>query len=276
MQRNFIAILAAAVLALAWTAPVLAQDGKVHVLWMGQSSTRITTPTGKVIVIDPFLIKNPKTPEKYKDLKNVGHVDVILVTHAHFDHIADAPALAKLNNAKVWGPAGLDDTWVKLEILPEELAPRMGKGGPVHPLGDNVNITITAVHAEHSSELTAVDPVTGKTRVFPAGEPVGWIVKLENGYTIYHMGDTGLFSDMKFIADYHKPNLIMIPIGGHFVMSPQDAAYATKNWLHPHDAIPFHYGTTPVLRGTPKEYMDALGSTSTKVHPINPGDELTF
>src|SRR5262249_61959317 len=75
---------------------------------------------------------------------------------------------------------------------------------------------------------------------------------------------------------YYKPDLIMIPIGGHFVMDPKDAAYATKELIRPKAAIPFHYGTFPVLRGTPQEYQAALGSPSTQVFPINPGDKLQF
>jgi L-ascorbate metabolism protein UlaG (beta-lactamase superfamily) len=99
---------------------------------------------------------------------------------------------------------------------------------------------------------------------------------MENGFKIYHMGDTGLFGDMKLIADYYKPDLVLIPIGGHFVMDPQDAAYATREWLKPKFAIPIHYGTFPVLKGTPQEYIAALGQTTTKVFPINPGDRLEF
>ena len=90
------------------------------------------------------------------------------------------------------------------------------------------------------------------------------------------MGDTGVFGDMKLIADYYKPDLVLIPIGGHFVMDPVDAAYATKEWLKPKFAIPIHYGTFPVLKGTPQEYTAALGQTTTKVFPINPGDRLEF
>ena len=90
------------------------------------------------------------------------------------------------------------------------------------------------------------------------------------------MGDTGLLGDMTLIGDYYKPDLIMIPIGGHFVMDPRDAAYATKQMLKPKYAIPFHYGTFPVLKGTPAEYQQFLGRTTTQVFPINPGDKLMF
>jgi L-ascorbate metabolism protein UlaG (beta-lactamase superfamily) len=90
------------------------------------------------------------------------------------------------------------------------------------------------------------------------------------------MGDTALFGDMKFIGEHYRPDLIMIPIGGHFVMTPQDAAYATNEYLKPKFAIPIHYGTIPQLKGTPQEYIKALGKTSTKVFAMNPGDKLTF
>jgi L-ascorbate metabolism protein UlaG (beta-lactamase superfamily) len=90
------------------------------------------------------------------------------------------------------------------------------------------------------------------------------------------MGDTALFGDMKLIGEHYKPDLIMIPIGGHFVMSPRDAAYATREYLKPKFAIPIHYGTFPPLKGTPQEYMQALGDAATKVFPINPGDKLSF
>ena len=120
------------------------------------------------------------------------------------------------------------------------------------------------------------DPVTKKTTTYPGGEPAGFIVEFENGFKLYHMGDTGLFGDMRLIGEYYKPDVIMIPIGGHFVMDPKDAAYATREMLRPRHAVPIHYGTFPVLRGTPAEYQAALGSTATQVHPINPGDTLTF
>ena len=135
---------------------------------------------------------------------------------------------------------------------------------------------VIQTRAEHSSEVTVADPATKKSTTYPGGEPAGFIIQFENGFKLYHMGDTGLFGDMRLIADYYKPDLIMIPIGGHFVMDPVDAAYATREMLKPKFAIPIHYGTFPVLRGTPQEYQTALGTTSTQVFPISPGDKLTF
>jgi L-ascorbate metabolism protein UlaG (beta-lactamase superfamily) len=254
--------------------PLGAQGGQVQVLWLGQAAFRLTTPSGKVIMIDPFLTDNPKTPSAWKSLDALGKIDLILVTHAHGDHLGDAPALARKNNAPLWGPAGMNQSLVTLGVLPAELAPRMNKGGVITPLGPNIKITMT--RAEHSSELLWKNSLTGKDETHVGGEPVGFIIEFENGSKLYHMGDTGLFADMKFIGEYYKPDLVLIPIGGHFVMSPQDAAYATREYLRPKLAVPMHYGTFPVLKGTPEEYLQALGTTSTRVVPLNPGDALLF
>lgn len=185
------------------------------------------------------------------------------------------PALAKLNNAPVWGPAGLLQSVATLEVLPANLANRMNRGGTITPFGPNVKVTMT--HAEHSSELVWRNPATGKDETHVGGEPGGFVIEFENGFKLWHMGDTGMFGDMKMIGEYYKPDLILIPIGGgQFVMNPVDAAAATRDLIRPKYAIPFHYGTFPPLRGTPAEYMQALGSTSTKVLPINPGDTVEF
>jgi len=282
-RRDFLKLTAGALTYALAAEPTWAQTAKVEVHWLGQASTKLTTLTGKVIVIDPFLMGNPKTPPQYKNLDALGKVDVILVTHGHGDHTGnlgrtdgqcDAGELARRTGAKVLGPAGLIATMIDLAWLTPEQGVRFGKGGRVQPAGPQ--ITITQVRAEHSSEVTVVDPVTKKSTTYPGGEPCGFIVEFENGFKLYHMGDTGLFGDMKLIGEYYKPDLVMIPIGGHFVMDPRDAAYATKEMLRPKYAIPFHYGTFPVLRGTPQEYQTALGQTTVQVFPIPPGDKLTF
>lgn len=258
-------------LALSVAAMSAAAQGKIEMQWFGQSCWKITTPDGKVIVTDPWILQNPTTPQELKNLDALGKVDIILVTHAHGDHFADAPALAKKNNAPVWGPAGLGSTMAALGILPVNLAPRMGKGGIINPFP---GVKITATHAEHSSELVWKN-AEGKEEVHVGGEPVGYIIDI-NGFRVYHMGDTGLFGDMKFIGEFYKPDLVLIPIGGHFVMNPEDAAYATKTWLKPKYAVPMHYASNPFLKGTPAEYMKALGESSTKVFPIKQGEKLSF
>ncbi|WP_374666975.1 metal-dependent hydrolase [Ramlibacter sp.] len=249
--------------------------GKTEVLWLGQASVRITSPGGKVIMIDPWLKSNPKTPANFKDLKALGKLDAILVTHAHFDHFADAPELAKMNNAPMFGPAGMNQTVATLGILPAELAPRFGKSGMVAPFGPT-GPKIHAVRAEHSSELAWKDSA-GKDMVYPGGEPVGFIVELENGFKIWHMGDTGVFGDMKLIADMYKPDMVLIPIGGHFVMSPQQAAMVVNDMIKPKYAIPIHFGTIPVLRGTPAEFGAAMGGNSpARMIELQPGQKLVF
>lgn len=275
VMRNILAIIAAAALVAgcATPSPDAGKSGSVEVLWLGQSAMRITTVSGKVIVIDPWILTNPKTPPQYKNLDALGKVDLILVTHAHGDHMADAPALAKKNHAPIYSAAGMGNTLVTLGMVPAELAPRMGKGGTISPFP---GVKITMVHAEHSSELVWTNPATNKAETHFGGEPVGFVIELENGFKIYHMGDTGMFGDMKLIGDYYKPDLVMIPIGGHFTMDPRDAAKATTEFLRPKYAIPMHYATNPFLKGTPQEYMEALGNSSTKVFAINPGDKLRF
>ncbi|PYN29927.1 MAG: metal-dependent hydrolase, partial [Candidatus Rokuibacteriota bacterium] len=259
-RRDFLKLAAGALTYSLATEPAFPQTAKVEVHWLGQATTKLTTLTGKVIVIDPFLTGNPKTPPQYKNLDALGKVDVILVTHGHGDHVGtightdascDAAELSRRTGAPVLGPAGLIATMVDLGWVSPDKAVRFGKGGRVNPLGPQ--ITITQVRAEHSSEITVVDPVTKKSTTYPGGEPCGFIVEFENGFKLYHMGDTGLFGDMRLIGEYYKPDLVMIPIGGHFVMDPRDAAYATKEMLRPKFAIPIHYGTFPVLRGTPQE-----------------------
>jgi L-ascorbate metabolism protein UlaG (beta-lactamase superfamily) len=270
--------LPAALLPLAKADTPPAPAAGIQLLWLGQSAFRMRTVSGKVIVVDPFLVNNPKTPESYKKLEALGKVDLILVTHAHGDHFGDAPALARMNNAPVVGPAGLDQSIVTLGILPPELAPRMNKGGTITPFAASgaPGVRITQVHAEHSSELVWHNPATDKDETHVGGEPVGFIIELENGFRIYHMGDTGLFGDLKLIGERYKPDLVLIPIGGHFVLNPADAAFAIREYLKPRFVIPMHYGTTPLLKGTPEEFAAALGSTPTKVMVLKPGDEVKF
>jgi L-ascorbate metabolism protein UlaG (beta-lactamase superfamily) len=247
--------------------------GKTEVLWLGQSATRITTPDGKVIVIDPWLINNPKTPAPFKNLDALGKVDLILVTHAHGDHFEDAPALANKNNVPIIAPQGLQSTLISLNLVPAPLSYRMGKGGTAMPLP---GVKVTMVHAEHDSELTWTNPATGKRETHAGGEPVGYIIEMENGFKIWHTGDTGPFTDMRLIAETWHPDLLMLPIGGHFVMSPADAAMATREWIKPRYALPIHYGTTPQLAGTPAQYQAALGASPVQMLAVDPGQKVEF
>ena len=269
-KHNLVAVFTATLFSLTTITTAQAVD----LQWYGQSAFKITTDGGKVILIDPFISKNPKTPEDLKDLDKIGKVDLILVTHGHGDHVGDTTAIAKMSGAKVAMNADMGHTFGTLDIVPYDQLIRFNKSGPIKPLGDG--ITVTMVHAEHSSELVHPDPVSGAKRVWPGGEPAGYIIELENGFTIYHAGDTGVFTDMKLIGELYDPDLSLLPIGGHFTMDPKHAAYAVKNLLKSKNVIPIHYGTFPPLKGTPEEFKAALGDYPGSVIVMSPGDSRTF
>jgi L-ascorbate metabolism protein UlaG (beta-lactamase superfamily) len=181
-----------------------------------------------------------------------------------------------MNNAPVYNAGGMGSAIVTLGILPTALVQRFGKSGTVAPFGPT-GVKITAVHAEHSSELVWKNAATDKDETHYGGEPVGYIIELENGFKIWHMGDTGLYGDMKLIGETFKPDLVLVPIGGHFTMGPQDAATAVRDMIKPRYVIPMHYGTFPLLRGTPAEFTSALGTASTtRVLVPEPGQKVDF
>ncbi len=251
-----------------------ATTGKVEVVWLGQSAFRINTPGGKVVLTDPWLRTNPITPAQYKQLDAFGRIDVLLVSHGHFDHIADAPDLARQYNVPLRAPGDLNQALTTLGVLPANLLPRMNKGGTIEPAP---GIKVTAVHAEHSSVYVWRNPASAKDETHPGGEPVGWIIELENGFRIYHAGDTAAFGDMKLIGERYRPDLALVPIGGNFTMDPAEAAWAVKELIRPKAVMPMHYGTNPLAKGTAKEFLEAMGSqTAVKVLVPAPGQSLSF
>jgi len=267
-------LLTASTFALAQTSAGTNAQNKTELLWFGQAGFRIKSPEGKMILIDPWITGGPRTPPQYKnDLAAIGPIDLLLVTHAHVDHLGDAPAVAKANNIKLYGPADMVTPLTTLGIIPADLGWRFNKTGRVTPLP---GIKVTAVQAEHSSLLVWKNPATDKLESHPAGEPVGYIIELENGFKIWHMGDTGLFSDMKFISEHYKPDLVLIPIGGNFTMAPEDAAYALKTWVKPKMVIPMHYGSNPMTKGTLAEFQAAMKGSSIKIIPMTEGETVQF
>lgn len=249
-------------------------SGKTEILWLGQAAFRIKSPGGKIIVIDPWITGGPKAPAAFKtNLSALGKVDVLLVTHAHVDHIGDAPALAKLNNTKLFGPADMITPLVTLGVLPAELTHRFNKSGQVRPAE---GIKVTAVAAEHSSLYLWRNPATEKNESHPAGEAVGYIIELENGFKIWHMGDTGLFGDMKFISEYYKPDLVMAPIGGNFTMGPEDAAFAMNTWIKPKMVLPMHYNSNPLAPGTLPQFQEAMKGSTVRIVPMTEGQMIEF
>ena len=228
------------------------------ITWLGHSTFKITTPAGKVILIDPFVAGNPKCPEP---LKKFERIDIMLISHGHSDHFADAVALAKQHKPQV---AAIYETavWMAEKGVANTLP--MSKGG-TQKLGD---VEVTMVQAIHSNSIE------DDGRFVYGGEPCGYIVRLPGGLTVYHAGDTAVFGDMKLIGELYAPELALLPIGDHFTMGPREAALAIR-LLNVHHVVPMHYGTFPVLTGTPEELghhtQDIAGL---EIHALQPGESL--
>jgi L-ascorbate metabolism protein UlaG (beta-lactamase superfamily) len=231
--------------------------------WLGHAAVEVRTPGGKVILFDPWL-GNPNSP---RTADSVTQCDVLLVTHGHGDHMGEAaqiasrlrPAWPCIHEMSLWLarrlPGGMDQLT------------GMNKGGTVEVAG----LKVSMVAADHS----AGDWNPGAETTLFLGEPAGFVVELENGFRIYHAGDTAVFGDMAIIRELFKPDLAMLPIGGHYTMDPVGAALATE-LLGVSHVLPIHWGTFPLLAGTPQQLQDAIaarGGTAT-VHAWDPGDTI--
>ena len=270
--------LVAAVFAAVCLFASVAAAAEVEVLWLGHSTVRITSVEGKVIVIDPFLKKNPKTPVQYRDLNALGKVDLILVTHGHGDHVGDLQELARLSGATVVANWEFGLNMISLGMLDADKVHAMNKGGSVAPIGRGIKIHM--VPAEHSAaidlETMGLEWEPGSPSQLFMGAAVGYVVELENGFKIYHTGDTGVFGDMALINTFYAPDLAMVTIGGYFTMDPEGAAYAVRELIKPKQVIPIHYGTFPVINRTPAEFKKALGDSPIEVLDVKPGQALKF
>ena len=251
---------------------------EVEVQWLGHATTRITSTTGKVIIIDPFLTKNPKAPAEYRNLNALGKVDLILVTHGHGDHVGDLQELARLSGATVVTNWEMGLNMISLGMLDADKVIAMNKGGTVTPIGRGIKIHM--VPAEHSAAIDlqamGLEWEPGSPSQLFMGASVGYVVELENGFTIYHTGDTGVFGDMALINTFYAPDLALVSIGGYYTMDPEGAAYAVRELIKPKQVIPIHYGTFPVINRTPAEFKEALGDSPVEVLDVNPGQVLKF
>lgn len=226
-----------------------------RITWLGHAAFLIETAKGRRLVMDPFLTHNPRCPEGHRQ---VAAADVITVSHGHSDHMEDAAAIGKRTGAPIVANFEIASYLQEAEGAPATIG--MNKGGTVEVAG----LKITMVEAVHSSGIaTPAGTVYG-------GEAAGFVVELEDGLTLYHAGDTNVFSDMRLIHDLYAPAIALLPIGGHFTMAPKEAAYAVR-LLQPQVVIPMHYGTFPPLTGTPAALGDLVGGDA-EVVALEPGE----
>ena len=226
--------------------------------WLGHATFLLQTIEGKRILIDPWVMQNPACPD---DMKDVGDLDAMLITHAHFDHIDDAVEIAKDKKPQI---ACINETAAWLESKGVENIIGLNIGGTVEIAGCKCHM----VNAVHSCGITDGD------QTLYGGSAAGWVVELENGFKLYHAGDTAVFSDMALIGKLLQPDLALLPIGDHFTMGPRSAAEAIR-MLGVKTVLPMHFGTFPVLVGTPDDLRkEAADVSGLEVVDLEPGASL--
>ena len=205
------------------------------------------------MLFDPWYKGNPAFPKSARPKQ----ADLILISHGHSDHAADLAAVAKETGATVVGIFEIT-AWLGTKGI-KNTEP-MNKGGTIAVKG----LRITMTDARHSSSFD-------DNGIVYLGEPAGFVIKLENGQTIYYAGDTSLFGDMKLIGQLYKPDIAFLPIGDRFTMGPDTAAMAAQ-WLGVKQVVPMHYGTFPLLTGTPDQLETHLAGTGIEVLTLQPGE----
>ncbi len=230
----------------------------VKLTWLGHATFKVETPGGQTLLIDPWVMGNPACPG---NLKSFEKIDTMLITHGHFDHIGDAVELAQQHKPKV---VCIPETanWLGAKGV-EDLA-EMNKGGT-----QKVNdIEVTMVTADHSCGIL------DDGKIVYGGEACGYVITFEGGFKLYHAGDTNVFGDMKMIGELYQPDLACLPIGDHYTMSPREAAYAIR-LLGVKAVIPMHFGTFPVLSGTPDQLGELTQDiTGLEILDLKPGETL--
>jgi L-ascorbate metabolism protein UlaG (beta-lactamase superfamily) len=222
--------------------------------WLGHASFRIDSPGGKRIYVDPFLNGNPKCPEGEHEPERV---DIIAVTHGHSDHVGDSVALSKKFEPQVVAQVEVKG-WLGRNGATVGELPGINKGGTQEIDG----ISFTLVNAFHSSSSDEGDYT---------GESCGIVIRLEDGTTVYFAGDTCVFGDMALIARIYEPDVAVLPIGDWFTMGPREAAVALELLGNPR-CVPSHWGTFPVLTGTPQKLKELAPSAD--IVEFDPGDTI--
>ena len=246
---------------------------ETHLTWYGQSAFKITTGTGKLLLIDPWLT-NPVFARGKEELAALDRVDLILLTHGHSDHVGNAVEIGKRTGAILVSNFELNAVMISVLGYPEAQAPNETTGhlgGELSLLDGEVTVAfVPAWHGSSVQKEETAPPVY-------AGNPTGLIIALRDGPTIYHTGDTDLFSDMALVKRFHKIDTMLVCIGDHFTMGPARAAEAVK-LVAPNTVIPMHYGTFPVLTGTPEAFERELKKRKVKaqLRVMKPGETIAL
>jgi L-ascorbate metabolism protein UlaG (beta-lactamase superfamily) len=246
---------------------------ETHLTWYGQSAFKLTTATGRLLLIDPWLT-NPVFARGKEELAALDHVDLILLTHGHSDHVGNTVEIGKRTGAKLVSNFDLNAAMITVLGYPEAQAGNETTGhlgGELSLLDGELKVRF--VPAWHGSSIQKDD---NASPVY-AGTPTGLIIALRGGPTIYHTGDTDLFSDMALVSRFNKIDIMLVCIGDHYTMGPARAAEAVK-LVAPRMAIPMHYGTFPVQTGTPEAFGRELkerGAT-TKLRVMKIDETITL
>jgi L-ascorbate metabolism protein UlaG (beta-lactamase superfamily) len=221
--------------------------------WSGHATFKITSTKGKIIYIDPWIKENPQCPI---DLGDIDKVDIILITHDHFDHVGNTVEIAKKTGATVVCQPELAKK-LKRKLAEDQII-NSGEGMNIGGSVEKESIKITMVQAFHSAE---------------SGSPAGYIIRMEDGKTIYHAGDTGIFQSMELLGNLYRIDVALLPIGGCFTMDPLQAAYSLK-LLKPKIAIPMHYKTFPILVQDATDFVEKAKKLApgVKVVVLKPGE----